>query len=201
MEQSVPFLFEPAMTETDLPASFAGHFTFTRDDYLAMVRALDRPQRGVRTILVAVWLSIFVLIMGLLSESWPQFVQAVKDLVTFHDVPFAVYVPLLAGLVLIALMPNLTLLRARRLYRGLSIAGQDIDIVIDEAGLTTSVPGRRSQLEWSVIRRVAGTPEHLFLVLSRREGVAVPRRAFSNTMEFEAVKALAQRKVVPTGAK
>ncbi|MDB5530879.1 MAG: hypothetical protein JWR51_3982 [Devosia sp.] len=183
------------MTETDLPASFTGHYTITRDDYLAMVRTLDQPQRGVRTILVTAWISLFVLIMGLMSKNWPQFVQAVTDLVTFNEVPFSVYGVLLAGLVLIALMPNLTLLRAMRLYRGLSIADQHVDIVIDEAGLTTSVPGRSSQLEWSVFRRVVVKPKHLFLVLSRREGMVVPQRAFSNAIEFEAVKALAQRKM------
>ena len=197
----MPFLLSPDMTETDLPASFTGHYTFTRDDYLAMVRTLDQPQRGVRTILVTAWISFFVLIMGLMSKNWLQFVQAMKDLVTFNEVPFFVYGVLLAGFVLIALMPNLTLLRAMRLYGGLSIADQHIDIVIDEAGLTTSVPGRHSNLEWSVFRRVVGTPKHLFLVLSRREGVVVPQRAFANAMEFEAFKALAQRKVPAVQAK
>lgn len=191
----MPLLFEPAMTETDLPPSFTGHFTFRRDDYLAMVQALDQPQHGVRTILVIAWISLFVLIIGLMSDGWPQFVQAMTDLVTFNEVPVFVYAMFLVGIALIALMQNLTLLRAMRIYGSLASADQFIDIVIDETGLITSVPGRHSKLDWSVFRRVVVRPEHLFLTISRREAVLVPRRAFSNAMEFEAVKALAQRKV------
>jgi YcxB-like protein len=183
------------MIETDLPARFAGHYTFTRDDYLAMVHALDQPQQGVRTILVTAWISLFVLVIGLMSKNWPEFLQAMRDLVTFNEVPFFIYGLLLAGFVLIALLPNLTLLRAMRLYSGLAIADQQIDVVIDEAGLTTSVPGRHGQLEWSIFRRVVVKPEHLFLTISRREALLLPRRAFATAAEFEAVTALAQRKV------
>jgi len=183
------------MPPSDPPASFAGHYTFTRDDYLAMVLATQGPQRGVRTILVTLWISVFVLIVGLMSKNWPQFVQAMRDIVTFNEVPFFVYVALLGGLLLIALMPNLTALRAMRLYSSLAIADQPIDIALDEAGISTSAPGRHAQLQWSVVRRVIIRPEHLFLTVGRLEGVIVPRRAFSNGTEFEAVKALVRRKV------
>jgi hypothetical protein len=189
------------MTEPAAPALFEGHYTFSRDDYLALVNVTRRSSWRLRAILVVMWLAVFVLIMGLTSESWTQFTQALHDIVTFNEVPFFVYLPLLAGLVLIAIMPSLTMLRAMRLYGGFAIADQDIAIVLDEAGVTTTGPGRQARMEWSYIKRVIVRPSHLFLAISKREAVVVPRRAFASEAEFVAVTALALRKVPKVEAK
>jgi len=183
------------MTQSYPPASFSGHYQFNRGDYLALVGAMRRPSRCFRTLLVVLWLAIYVLIMGLLSQSWSQFVQAVRDLLTMHDVPFHAYVPLVVGLALIVLSPSLTKLRAGRLYGSFAIAEQHIDIALDEAGLTTSGPGRQSRMNWSLVRRMIVTPTHAFLTISRREAIVIPKRAFANDFEFAAVIALAHRKV------
>jgi hypothetical protein len=56
-------------------------------------------------------------------------------------------------------------------------------------------PGRDARLDWPLVRKVIVSPEHLFLAISRREAIVLPRRAFASAAEFEAVTALAQRKV------
>jgi hypothetical protein len=189
------------MTEPAAPALFEGRYTFSRDDYLALVNVMRRSGWRLRAILVVMWLAVFVLIIGLMSESWAQFTQALHDIVTFNEVPFFVYLPLLAGLVLIALMPSLTMLRAMRLYGGFAIADRDITIVLDEASVATAWPGRHSRMEWSFIKRVIVRPGHLYLAIGKREAVVVPRRAFASDFEFAAVTALALRKVPPVQPK
>ena len=183
------------MSDPTTPSAFEGHYIFTRDDYLALVQATMPQQRGARTILVIVWISFFVLVMGLMSEDWPQFVQAMRDLVTFNDVPFFVYIPLLGGLGAIILLPSVALMRAMRLYSSLATADQLIGIALDETSIVTTAPGRQFRLDWPTVKRVVVRPDHLFLTISRHEGLVVPKRAFASTAEFAAVTALAQRKL------
>jgi hypothetical protein len=158
------------MTDPATATVFEGHYIFTRDDYLA-------------------------LIMGLMSDNWAQFVRAMTELVTFNEVPFFVYVPLFGGLAAIALLPNLALLRAMRVYASLGTADQLIGVTLDEAGITTAAPTRQFRLDWSAVKRVIVRPDHLFLTMSRYESLMVPKRAFADAAEFAAVIALARRKV------
>jgi YcxB-like protein len=183
------------MTDPNAEARFVGHYTFERADYGALIDAMRRGSWGLRTILVMVWLSVLVLIIGLSSRDWTQFVQVMGDLVTLHDVPPFIYGVIASVLVLIALLPRITKWRALRAYPSFSVADETIDIILDETGFTSTAKGRRGQMDWTRVRQVLVAPEHLILAFSKREAFCVPKRAFASELEFAAVAALARRKV------
>lgn len=56
----------------------------------------------------------------------------------------------------------------------------------DETGLHEDVPGGRSTADWSRLRRVGETKDHLFLFLGDLEALIVPKRAGSGVAELAA---------------
>jgi hypothetical protein len=187
---------------TDIEPRFVGHYRFERDDYLALTAALRRKNAWYfRIVLLIAWIAIVVLIIGLMSSDWTQFVGAMGDLVTMHEVPLMFYIVIGIVPALLLLMPQMSMLRAMRLYSSLAVADRDIEIKIDEAGLRTSSPGREARMDWSVVRAMIVTDRHLFLPVSGREAIVVPRRAFADDAQFAALLQLVRTKVPTTRAK
>ena len=81
------------------------------------------------------WLSLFVLVIGLSSADWEQFVEAMADLVTMNEVPMIFYLMIGLGLVVIAFLPSLTMLRAMRLYSGYAIADREVEMELERSGI------------------------------------------------------------------
>ena len=79
-----------------------------------------------------------------------------------------------------------------RIYRWNAIADLDILLHIDSTGVRTTMPGRSSCTQWSAIGDISRTKTHLFLPVSHREAIILPRRAFPSDAAFGAVEALAK---------
>ncbi len=188
------------MTEAE-PAAFTGHFQFNRADYLALINAMSRSMGRLRLgLLLAGVAMIFGLIL-LATDDWSDFLVAARDLVSMHNVPASIYVLLGLFVALIVFAPQIRRWRAMRMYSWNAIADRDVKLEISEAAVRVSGPGRDARLDWPLVRKVIVGPEHLFLAISRREAIVLPRRAFASASEFEAVAALALRKVPPVEPK
>ena len=181
-------MIEPAPT-------FTGHYQFNRADYLALTKAMSRSMWRLRLFLLLVWVAMIVGLLMLATKDWADFLVALQDLVSMHNVPPSIYVLLGLFLGLIAFAPQIRRWRAMRMYSWNAIADRELELEITEAAVRVSGPGRDARLDWPLVRKVIVVPEHLFLAISRREAIVVPRRAFATAAEFEAVTALAQRKV------
>ena len=182
------------MTDHDNGERFVGHFTYERSDYAALIDAMRRERWGLRTILTTMLVSAVVLIVGLTSKNWTQFVATMHDLATLNSVPL-VYVVIFGALLVIALLPQILKWRALQAYSSVVAAHKQVELSLDEAGFSSATKGRQGRVDWSEVPQVFVLPDHLILVISRREAVCVPKRAFANAMEFTAAAALARRKV------
>ena len=187
------------MTETE--QSFVGHYTFDRGDYAALTKAMMQPAWRLRLKLFCIWLALVAGMLAVVGATGAGFGRALQDLLTLHDVPWWIYAPLGAILALYMLIPQLRWWRAMRQYSWNAIADGTVSLEIGEGGVRISGPGRDSSLAWPLVRKLLVRDNHLFLAISRREAIVVPRRAFANDFEFAAVMALARRKVPAVQAK
>lgn len=184
------------MTDMSPAPRFRARYRFSREDYLALMEAMKPKSRGLRAILAVGWVLLFVLVIGLSCASWEQFVEAMADLVTMNEVPMIFYLMIGLGLVVIAFLPSLTMLRAMRLYSGYAIADREVEMELSEAGLRISGPGRETRLDWALVQRAIVRKNYLFLALSRREALVLPRRAFASPAEFVGATAYARARIV-----
>jgi hypothetical protein len=180
---------------TQATPAFTGHFQFNRADYLALTNAMSRSMGRLRLALLLVWMVMIVGMLLLATDDWADFAVAAQDLVTMHNVPVSIYGLLGLFLLLIVFAPQIRRWRAMRMYSWNAIADREIKLEITETGVRVSGPGRDARLDWLLVRKVIVSPEHLFLALSRREAIVLPRRAFAMASDFEAITALALRKV------
>ena len=174
---------------------FTGHYQFSRADYLALSKAMSRSLWRLRLVLLLLWAVMIVGLLLLATKDWASFLVAAQNLVSMRNVPASIYVLLGLFLGLIAFAPQIRRWQAMRMYSWNAIADRELELEIGETGVRVMGPGRDARLDWPLVRKVIVSPEHLFLAISRREAIVVPRRAFANAMDFEAVTALAQRKV------
>jgi hypothetical protein len=183
------------MTESDLPVHFAGHYKFSRADYRALITAMRHKSLRSRIIRGTLWLCLLSLVFALNHSNWTRHLQAIADQETLWAAPRLIDAILGGWLTLTLFLPWLLEVRAMRLYPSSAVAEQEYNIELGETGITAAATGARSRFEWSFVRSLIVTQDHLFLSISRREAVVVPRRAFANDFEFAAVTALARRKV------
>jgi hypothetical protein len=61
-------------------------------------------------------------------------------------------------------------------------------VTIDAAGIETVTPEIRSHVAWGGIKRVIDAKDHLFLTVSRREALMLPKRAFTDAADFERLR-------------
>ncbi len=171
-------------------------YTFSREDYVALVVALGQPPRQQVLRLLAAWLIVVVgLAVVLASSAQGDFSDNLLAFVQLRAEPAIIY-PIIAGVLVLALLaPLLTRLQARRLYKHLSSAGKSISGTLDATGAHTAMAGIQSHLDWSIIQRVIVTEEHLFLAFTKHEALVIPKRAFEGPQALDAALALAASKV------
>ncbi len=185
----------------------------TIDDHKDFLR-LCGPQRGLRTLLVAVCL--LVLIIGpFLVQSVVLFAVSLSELWRQDRLLLLMENPILLGLVMfgLLLLPVAYLwLRwmARFLSRTLWVAKAD---GIDESslregfnlgpiefealpdGLRIAMPLDEERYRWSAFQEVRETENTLFLMFDERSGAILPKRAFAEERACVEFKSLAERNI------
>ncbi len=155
-------------------------YRMTRGDYVALCRALQvKPLRRTLVeiaIFVAMFLAVIFAAAGFDSDS---FWRGLGDLVSLNA-PWWIYAILLLGPVLILSHTEWVALIAVLAYRRYALAEKDVTLSFDGNGVTATSLSLTSQIGWEAFLRLIETPTHAFLVVSRREALIVPRRAFAD---------------------
>lgn len=169
------------------------HLTYVmqRDDFIALTRTMLRrtPQRvALEALLLA------AIIVG------GYFVGAGPNALALPNYPAEFYPALAAAVVLLlaVLFPMRWLqlwLTARSVYRRNAAAGKTITYDIDDTTIVGGIPGVQTALNWSAVTRLIETPERLFIAISRREALIVPRRAFTDVPAYAAFIAFAKSRI------
>ncbi|NTJ41689.1 YcxB family protein [Agrobacterium larrymoorei] len=75
-------------------------------------------------------------------------------------------------------------LNAALIFKRNASANKEISFELLEHGFIASSDDIRSELSWASITKVIETDHHLFLAISRREALTLPKRAFASETDF-----------------
>jgi hypothetical protein len=155
-------------------------YRMQRGDYVALCRALQTKPMRRAFIEIALFVAIFLAVLFVTSSFNTQtFVRGLGDLVTL-SAPWWVYLILFLGPVIALSHTEWVVLVAALTYRRHALADKDVTLSFDGNGVTASSPNLFSQIGWEAFLKLIDTPTHAFLVVSRREALIVPRRAFAD---------------------
>ncbi|MEO1198345.1 MAG: YcxB family protein [Pseudomonadota bacterium] len=89
---------------------------------------------------------------------------------------------------------------ALMIHRHNAVADEEITVTISETGIASEAEKFRGEINWPAIQRIIETPKHLFMTISKREAVTLPRRAFEAKEDYQAMRDFA-RAHVPEGTR
>jgi hypothetical protein len=178
-------------------AKFTVSYVMERGDFVALTWALSRLSvarsalRGFLVVVIAC--GVFIIAGG---------EQAVPILVSLVSLtaPVEAYIGLAlpAALLVLSIYPGRSLYlaaAAAAVYRRNAAAGQRLSFEIGEEEIVGGQPHISSRLAWPAIVRLIETPQHLFLAISRREALILPRRAFADDEAFSALAQFARTRI------
>lgn len=154
-------------------------YRMERRDYVAMTAALAQPASARLAFEIAGYLAIVALAGLAFAGSTTAYARALADA---FSLPLALLtVPLvLAGPLLLALRPRIAGLVAALLYKRHAMADRDVTLDLNIEGIGGGASDLYSHIGWGAVTRLIETPSHLFIQISRREAMALPRRAVAN---------------------
>ncbi len=172
---------------------FSLTYQMTRADYAAMFRALMGRPWWHRWVMLVGWIALWLAVMLFSSPSMEQFWRAI-GYIWEGRAGWGFY----AGLLMLPLLFFWEDLAA--FANGVSFAKNEIakkptTVRVDHEGVRLSVAEVSSQVGWSAIVKVIETATRLFLVISARQAVVLPRAAFASDAEYAAARAFVLERI------
>lgn len=161
-------------------------YRMDRSDFVALSKVLTR-QKPIRVVLeLALYFGALLAIAAVAGG--PQ--NLLDTLGRFMASPlFLAYLPLiLLGPVLLLLTPQITGLIAATVYRRNAMADREITLHLTAEGIEGGATDLYSRVGWGAVLKLVETPTHLFMQISRREALFIPRRAVPNEDQYNNLK-------------
>ena len=161
-------------------------YRMDRSDFVALSKVLTR-QKPIRVVLeLALYFGALLAIAAVAGG--PQ--NLLDTLGRFMASPlFLAYLPLiLLGPVLLLLTPQITGLIAATVYRRNAMADREITLHLTAEGIEGGATDLYSRVGWGAVLKLVETPSHLFMQISRREALFIPRRAVPNEDQYNNLK-------------
>lgn len=169
-------------------------YRYERVDFVRACIALARPTLARRVAWCLIWVACMVGVM-VWSLAPHQRMPALHLLIT-GQFPWQGYAILAACLLLIWFRAEvLGWLFCAPAYGRSALAGQDVALELDDMGLWAGNADVNTRISWAGVKRIIATPRLLLFVVSRREGVLLPRRAITSDAEYQRVLDLARGKL------
>jgi hypothetical protein len=165
----------------DHPASlFKVEYRMERGDYMALSAMLTRRPASRVAIELAIYVAALLAIAFITAGfSFDRMLGAIGGLFALPS--GFLWVPLvLAGPVLLLSTPTLTGLIAALIYKRNAIADRDIVLHLTAQGIEGGSSDLYFRIGWAAVNRLVETPKHLFIQISPREALIIPRRAIPN---------------------
>jgi hypothetical protein len=171
------------MNEPRPSSLFRINYRLQRRDHVARVVALSRRPRAL-AVAIAIYYGLLLLSLLLRAGSVDAFATEVLHLLTVPAI-FDILPYLLPGLLLLVPASAYAALFGSLAYRRSGLAGADTVLDVTADGVAAAVADRASRVAWSAVTRLIETPDHLFLQLSRREALIIPRRALGDPADYQ----------------
>ena len=172
------------MTESDF-SPFEVTFKMERADYVALCLAMQRKDRWrVAAEAIGALLIVPAAILVTTAGNFGALISALRDIATLHA-PWWIYPIVLAAPLLVVQQRLLIALKAGRHYRRYAVADREMRHSFETDGLETILTNFESWISWHAIESIIETSDHLFLTISRREALILPRRAFASDTDYQ----------------
>ena len=161
-------------------------YRMERGDFVALSKVLTRQKPG--RVLLELVLYFGALLAIAAFAGGPQ--NLLDTLGRFAASPlFFGYLPLiLLGPVLLLLTPQITGLIAALVYRRNAMADREVTLHLTAEGIEGGATDLYSRVGWAAVLRLVETKTHLFMQISRREALFIPRRAVPNEDQYNNLK-------------
>lgn len=161
-------------------------YRMDRSDFVALSKVLTR-QKPIRVVLELVLYFGALLAIAAVAGG-PQ--NLLDTLGRFMTSPlFLAYLPLiLLGPVLLLLTPQITGLIAAMVYRRSPIADREVLLHLSAEGIEGGPADLYARVGWAAVQQLVETPTHLFLRISQREALFIPRRAVPHEDQYNNIK-------------
>ncbi|HEV7277617.1 MAG TPA: YcxB family protein [Devosiaceae bacterium] len=163
---------------------FRINYRLQRSDHVARVIALTRRPLGRTVALAAGYYGLLFMFLLFQADGPGEIVAAPQSLMASPAL-FAALPWLLLGLLLLLPPSFYGAMLGGLAYQRSGLSGAEITIDVTAGGLVTAVADRVSRVAWPVVTRLIETPDYLFLQLSRREALIIPRRAIGDPADYQ----------------
>lgn len=163
--------------------AFRVKYTMQRRDYVALSAAMSKKP-AIRTLLeIAAYVAALLLTLPLATGSLEAALTSLRMVLTFRA-PLWVY-PILGAIPLLLLLhAQIMALLAALIYQRNAIADREMVLDFTSDGIEGGVTDLYSRIGWNAVRKLIETPSHLFIAISRREALIVPRRALPHEDDY-----------------
>jgi hypothetical protein len=159
---------------------FRINYRLQRRDHVARVVALSRRAPARTLAIAALYCGLLLLSLLLRAGSVDALAAELQRLAILDILLY-----LLPGLLLLVPASAYAALFGSLAYRRSGLAGAEIVLDVTADGVAAVIANRASRIAWSAVTRLIETPDHLFLQLSRREALIVPRRALGDPSDYQ----------------
>jgi hypothetical protein len=162
-------------------------YMMERRDYVALSRVLTRQKPARVAIELALYFGALLALVAISAGSPERFLGTLVEILTTPALVF--YMPLiLLGPLLLLATPWITGLIAAAIYRRNAIADREVTLHLTAEGIEGGATDLYSRIGWAAVIRLTETPTHLFIQISRREAIFMPRRAIPNEDHYNNLK-------------
>ncbi|WP_186332128.1 YcxB family protein [Bordetella genomosp. 13] len=169
-------------------------YRYERVDFVRACIALARPSMPRRLAWCVAWLVCMVGFMMWTLEPH-QRLPGLRLLAT-GGFPWSGYAILVGCLLLIWFRAEvLGWLFCAPAYGRTALAGQDVAVELGQDGIWAGNDNVNTRVAWAGVQRIVETPALLLFVISRREGILLPRRAIPSEAARQEALALARARV------
>lgn len=158
-------------------------YRFERNDFTAMTRAMTRRPWTRKVAMVAVWFLVVLVFLFLFRAAALEFLDPFVRTILLDFLPLWVI-----GILALLFSSHLMGLSAALIFKHNALACQDIDLLLRKSGIESRTSDMRAEFTWGMVKKIIETDSHLFLTLSRREGLILPRRAFASDDAYRAAR-------------
>lgn len=169
-------------------------YRYERGDFVRACIALARPSPPRRLAWCVIWLVCMVGFM--MWDLEPHQRMPALHLLATGQFPWQGYAILVTCLLLLWFRAEVFgWLFCAPVYGRSALAGQDVALELDDAGLWAGNDQVNSRVSWSSVKRIIETPKLVLFVVSKREGVLLPRRAIASDTRYQEMLALAHARL------
>lgn len=172
---------------------FHVRYTTRRGDYVAMTAAITKASWRRSLLMFGLWLLAVMVISLLVAGDLERGMRALRIVFTGR-MEMSYYVVMAGSLGLVLLGSWIGTLMAALIYRHNAIADRELNFTITDKGIEGGADDLQSQFRWSAIRHAIETDRHIFLTISKREAMILPKRAIAPS-ELDALRAFLRQRV------